>query len=71
MRRREVVVGAEQLRHGEDAGELYRVVQLDFTPEIEVFLCCLGGVLVKIGWDLSYNTQNTSISGVKSSWTTL
>ena len=45
MRRREVVVGAEQLRHGEDAGELYRVVQLDFTPEIEVFLCCLIDVI--------------------------
>ena len=53
MRRREVVVGAEQLRHGEDAGELYRVVQLDFTPEIEVFVCCLRDVIQKIQRDLS------------------
>ena len=31
---------------------MYREVQLVFIPEIEVFICSLRGVVVKIGRDL-------------------
>ena len=35
------------------------------------YICCLRGVIVKIGKDLLNFTHNTSISGVKHRWTTL
>ena len=48
----------------------YRVVQLYFKPEIGVlYLIC--SVIVNIEKVLSNSIQNTSFSGVKSSWTTL
>ena len=51
---------------------MHREVQLDFTPEMEVFyLCCLRVVILKIETDLSNSIYITSISGVKFSWTAL
>ena len=40
--------------------ENYRVVLLDFTPEIEVpYACCIRDSIVKIENDLSKTIQNT------------
>ena len=50
---------------------LYRVVQLNLNPEIEVFLCCLIDLLPFLVCHLSNSILNTIISVVKSSWTAL
>ena len=39
--------------------------------KLKYFICCLSGIIVKIGRALLNNTYDTSISGVKFSWTTL
>ena len=63
---------AKALRISFYAAQLrYREVQQAFTLELNRFICCLIGVVFKIGRDLLNYTQNTSISGVKSSWYTL
>ena len=49
----------------------YRVVQLSFTPEIEVFFCCLIDLFLLLVWHLSSSIQNNSTSGVESCWDTL
>ena len=51
--------------------EKYRVVQLDFTTEVEVFYMMFDRSLSILVGHLSNSIWNTSISGVKLSWTTL
>ena len=50
----------------------YREVQLDFTPEIEVFLMLFERcyTTVEVERDLANIISNTSVSGVKFGWTT-
>ena len=55
----------------EIAEDKSRAVQLDFTPIMEILKCCLRDVILKIERDLRNSTYDTSISGVKFSWTTL
>ena len=50
---------------------LYRLMQLNLTPESEVFICRLIDLLLFLVWHLSYSIWNSSISGVESSWTSL
>ena len=50
---------------------VYREVQLDLTPEMKVFHLIFEKWHNKIARDLSNNIYNTSISGVKFSWTAL
>ena len=51
----------------------YRVVQLNFNPEIEVlyFICCLRYFFLILVGHLSNSIKDTLISGVKSNWTSL
>ena len=56
---------------GDDAFAKYRVVQLNFTPEIEVFDMLLRDIFLFLVWHLSNSINSTCTSGVTSSWTFL
>ena len=53
------------------ASSLYNVVQMYFTPEIAVSICCLRNLFPILVWHLSNSIENTYISSEKCSWTSL